>query len=109
MQKPSVPGLFGGSGQVFRVLKEEGRGERELSPRRKEGEGSWNGVSLLEFCWQKAETGTVGCKDTLLGAGTSKAFLTLLSHPLRLRKRSYAKGRFGSRENALFSQESSVI
>lgn len=33
----SFPGLFGGSGQIFRVLKEEGRDERQLSLRRKDG------------------------------------------------------------------------
>lgn len=73
--------------------------------------GGWARMvsTSLEFCWQKAETGTAGCKDTLLGAETSKAFLTLPSYPMRLRKRPYAKGRFGSHENAVFSQESSVI
>lgn len=105
----SFPGLFGGSGQVFRVLKEEGRDERELSLWRKDGGWARMESASLEFCWQKAETGTAGCKDTLMGAGTSKAFLTLPSYPVRLRKRPYAKGRFGSQENAIFSQESSVI
>lgn len=38
MQKTGFPGWFGGSGQAFRVLREEGKSERELSPQRKEGE-----------------------------------------------------------------------
>lgn len=63
----SFPGLFRGSGQIFRVLKEEGRDERQLSLRRKDGGVSQNGVNLPGVLLAESRNRYSGVQRHLVG------------------------------------------